>query len=236
MAAGCAADPSRKLPWLSTGASGESTYGKMNAGAASDLVIVIPAAGASSRMRGADKLLGEIEGGPLLRVVAERALATGALVVVVLPETCPGRSAALAGLEIKRVTLPNHTGGMAASIRAGMAAVQDQASGVMILPADMPDLNIEHLQKVAERFSCDPEAVVRACDAAGNPGHPVIFPRRLFAGLRALPDGEGARTVLDDEDVLFCPLPGMSAVTDLDTPEDWTAWRTTQAANRSAKS
>lgn len=187
-------------------------------------------------MRGRDKLLEEVEGTPLLRIVAERALATRASVVVVFPETRPARHAALTGLEIERVMLPDHTGGMAASIRAGMEKVQDKAHGVMILPADMPELKAVHLQQVAKCFLCNPEAVVRACDADETPGHPVIFPRRLFTALHALPDGEGARTALEAEEILLCPLPGRSALTDLDTPEDWADWRNNQAASRSAKS
>lgn len=208
----------------------------MKNGSASDLVIVIPAAGASSRMRGRDKLLEDIEGVPLLRVVAERALATGARVVVVLTEAHAARRAALEGLEIGRVTLQHHAGGMAASIRAGMAAVPDAASGVMILPADMPELHSKYLQEVAGHFSSNAEAVTRACDASGTPGHPVIFPRHLFPALRALPDGEGARAVLAGAEVSLCPLPGEVALTDLDTPENWEAWRARQAASRSARS
>jgi CTP:molybdopterin cytidylyltransferase MocA len=35
----------------------------------------------------------------------------------------------------------------------------------------------------------------------------------------------GARIVLEGETVRVLPLPGRRAVTDLDTPEDWEAWR-----------
>ena len=47
--------------------------------------ILILAAGASSRMRGRDKLLQPIRGKPILRMVVDMALATGAPVMVTLP-------------------------------------------------------------------------------------------------------------------------------------------------------
>lgn len=200
----------------------------MKASIASDLVILIPAAGASSRMQGRDKLLEDIDGAPLLRVVAQRALATGAPVVVVLSEGRDARRAALADLELSCITLPDHAGGMAASIRAGMGAVPDGCAGVMILPADMPELKTEYLEKVARQSSCNPGAVVRAVDARGAAGHPVVFPPRLFAALRALPDGEGARGAMAGEEIIPCPLPGAAALTDLDTQDDWAAWRARQ--------
>ena len=48
-------------------------------------IILIPAAGRSSRMRGRDKLLEQVGGIPLLRLRVEAALATGHQVLVTLP-------------------------------------------------------------------------------------------------------------------------------------------------------
>jgi molybdenum cofactor cytidylyltransferase len=36
---------------------------------------------------------------------------------------------------------------------------------------------------------------------------------------------QGARAVLAQEDVGLIALPGQNAITDLDTPEAWAAWR-----------
>ena len=60
---------------------------------------VVLAAGASRRMRGTDKLLEPVGGRPVLRAVAEAALASRAAeVVVVLPPGAAARRAALAGI------------------------------------------------------------------------------------------------------------------------------------------
>ncbi|MEE8454751.1 MAG: nucleotidyltransferase family protein, partial [Limibaculum sp.] len=66
-----------------------------------------------------------------------------------------------------------------------------------------------------------------AVTEAGRPGHPVLFGRRFFELLRALEGDRGARSLIEDdpEFLVDVVLPGAAAATDLDTPEDWDAWR-----------
>jgi CTP:molybdopterin cytidylyltransferase MocA len=47
----------------------------------------------------------------------------------------------------------------------------------------------------------------------------------LRAKLLALEGDEGARGILRDGEIHPVPLPGQRALTDLDTPEEWEAWR-----------
>jgi CTP:molybdopterin cytidylyltransferase MocA len=189
------------------------------------IVILIPAAGASARMRGRDKLLEEIEGEPVLRRQVRAAQATGWPVVVCLRSDRPERRAALAELDVELIEVPDPETGMAASIRAGMSAVADEYRGVMILPADMPDLKTEHFQILEECFEGKPNVIWRGASEDGRQGHPVLFPALHFSALRQLPDGDGARDVMTGQNVQLCPLPGQAAVTDLDTPEEWARWR-----------
>jgi CTP:molybdopterin cytidylyltransferase MocA len=192
-----------------------------------DIVIVIPAAGASSRMRGGDKLLEEIGGEPLLRRMARIAAGTGAKVIVTLPEGGPHmapRRAELTGLAVRMMPVRDAHEGMAASLRAGVGAA-GSAVGLMVMLPDMPDITDADLRTLMAAFSDQPTATIRATTAEGEPGHPVIFPRRLFAELGVLTGDTGGKRVLIGEDVRPCPLPGRHAVTDLDTPEAWAAWR-----------
>jgi CTP:molybdopterin cytidylyltransferase MocA len=55
----------------------------------------------------------------------------------------------------------------------------------------------------------------------------VLFGRRFFEPLRALEGDRGARSLIEDypEFLVDVVLPGGAAATDLDTPEDWDAWR-----------
>lgn len=182
-------------------------------------------------MRGADKLLETVAGQPLLRHQAQTALATGARVFVTLPPDRPERALALAGLPVTALTVPDPSEGLAASIRAGVAALPEGAAAVMILLADLPDLAPADLALMIDAFRDDPAApILRATAADGTPGHPVILPRRHFGALLALRGDDGARDLLRDApDLRRIALPGTRATTDLDTPEAWAAWRSRAA-------
>lgn len=189
--------------------------------------ILIPAAGASRRMRGADKLLQDVNGLPLLRHQVLSALATGAQVLVTLPMDRPDRLRCLDGLPVQIVAIPDPAEGMAASIRLGVSALPPDTQAVMILLADLPDLATDDLEAMLTAYRDDPAApILRATAADGTPGHPVIFPRRHFAALAELIGDNGARALLARaSDVRLFPLQGTRATTDLDTPEAWAEWR-----------
>lgn len=187
------------------------------------LTTVILAAGASSRMRGGDKLLEVVEGQPLLRRLAEAAIRAGGPVRVVLPADRPERQAVLKGLAVGIVIARDAASGMSASLRAGIAGLDGP---VMILPADMPELDQEALRQMQAAQSAAPEAILRGA-SGDTPGHPVIFPADLLPELARLNGDEGARAVIAAHRgrLRLVPLPGRAALTDLDTPEDWALWR-----------
>lgn len=193
---------------------------------AAPLHILILAAGASSRMRGRDKLLEEVQGAPLLRHIASQALATGLAVTVTLPPDRPLREAALSGLAVRQVLVPNAGHGLSASLRAGLASLPPD-SAVMVLLADLPEMGTADLSTMARARDAYPDAILRGTAADGTPGHPVIFPSWARADLAALTGDDGARPVLKAQAarVVAVPLPAAHATTDLDTPEDWAAWR-----------
>ncbi|MHC0052915.1 nucleotidyltransferase family protein [Actibacterium sp. D379-3] len=193
------------------------------------VAILVLAAGASRRMRGADKLLQPVDGVPLLRRQAMAAQATGAPVFVALPDAAGPRRAALDGLDVSIVAVARAAEGMAHSLCAGVAAMPATVAAMMVVPADMPDLTANDFAHLISQFRDDPDVpLLRATSSGGVPGHPVLFPRRVFAALSRLTDDTGARSVLDAHRAALrlVPLPDRRAITDLDTPEDWAAWRT----------
>ena len=187
--------------------------------------ILILAAGAASRMRGADKLLEPVDGVPLLTRIARAALATGLPVTVALAPDRPARRAALNGLAVTPVTVPDPGLGMAASLVAGLAAMPP--GPVMLLLADLPEITAEDLRAVLQAAATAPQLIHRGTAADGTPGHPVLFPPWARAEMAALQGDEGARGLLrrHADRVRPVPLPGRHATTDLDTPEDWAAFR-----------
>jgi molybdenum cofactor cytidylyltransferase len=198
-----------------------------------DIAILIPAAGSSSRMRGRDKLTEEVQGVPLLRHQAERAIATGAHVIVTLPDHDHPRAAVLAGLPVQLVAVPDSHLGMSASIRRGVALMPRGMAALVILPADMPELGTEDISALIDGFHATPHPMLQqACAADGTPGHPVLFPADCFQALQRLDGDSGARKVLQANlhRLRRLPLDGERALVDLDTPEAWAAWRASEVA------
>ncbi len=190
--------------------------------------ILILAAGASSRMAPRDKLLEPVAGEPILRRTARIALGASTSVIVVLPPDRPARTAALDGLPVQTVIATDAALGMTASLRAGILAAP-QAPGLMVLPADMPGFQTSDLIHLIGLFVQDPARLLRGSSDNGQPGHPAIFPRDLWPALAALTGDEGGRSVIiaNRHRLTLVPLPGDRAILDLDTPEDWDAWRQT---------
>jgi molybdenum cofactor cytidylyltransferase len=194
--------------------------------------IVILAAGQSSRMRGTDKLLEVVAGAPLIRRQAITALEVGLPVWITLPPNKPLRAAALEGLPVSLVYVPDAEMGLAHSIRAANSAVPSGWS-IFLLLADLPDIEAQDLQKVYSAAKQSPNSIIRATTEAGLPGHPIVFPASYRAELGRLTGDQGAREILKKQaaDTVFVRLPGERALTDLDTPEQWADWRAQRAAD-----
>ena len=195
------------------------------------LTILIPAAGASARMRGLDKLLLEIDGQPLLRRTGQIALAAHPQVLITLRPQDAARRQAVHDLPITILTIADAREGLSASLRAGAAFL---TGALMILPADMPELTAQDLRQMIEAANRSPTDILRATTADGTPGHPVIFPPDLLPAFARLSGDAGARSILQAHRhrVRLIALPGSHAITDLDTPEAWAAWRqTTRTGN-----
>lgn len=195
-----------------------------------DPQILILAAGASSRMGGRDKLLEEVGGLPLVARLARMALATGRPVTLALPPDRPDRQAALAGLPLRLVVAERAREGLAESLKAGIAALPAPAP-VLLLLADLPELQGDDLGAVLAAGAEAPDLIWRGASAVGQPGHPVWLPAWLRPEIQHLTGDQGARELLQRhrDKVRLVPLPDARAITDLDTPEDWADWRQRQA-------
>lgn len=187
--------------------------------------ILIPAAGAALRMRGADKLLEPVDGVPVLARLAGAAILAGARVLVTLPGDGSRRSAerrrALDGLAVEILEVAAGEG-MAASVRAGAMVARGP---LMVLPADMPEIGAAEIGAVWDAAEREPARIWRGAGGDGTPGHPVVFPPALLAELAALSGDTGGREVIGCHGAGLVALPGRKATLDLDTPEDWAAWR-----------
>lgn len=185
--------------------------------------ILLLAAGASTRMRGRDKLLELIDGETLLHRAARTARDSQANTVHVV--TIEERIPSLASLEVDIITTPENQP-MSSSLTAGIAKIECDA--VVIALADMPDLTSMHYNLLISAFDpAEPDKIHRATSEDGQAGHPVLFPKRYFDELQKISGDQGARSVIKNyaQHVHNVKTTGQAAICDLDTPEDWQNWR-----------
>lgn len=186
-------------------------------------LIILLAAGTSTRMRGADKLLEPVDNKPLIRLMAERCLKAGKTRIVLGPAQ-PKRRDALDGI-IAEIVEAEADDGMAASIRAGVKGLKNQS--VMIALADMPEITASDIHLLLGLHGQGLSPIVQAAAEDGTPGQPVVFAAKYLKHLAKLHGDEGAKSILKahPHDVARIPLKGNRATLDLDTPEDWAKWR-----------
>ena len=188
--------------------------------------ILILAAGQSSRMRGADKLLQLVDGVPLVRKVAVAAIALGHPVYVALPDLTHPRAAALSDLDLTLLPIPQAVQGMSVTLREAVAHLPEFEKLMLVL-ADLPEISSSEMAAVLSASDRQSGLIWRGATEDGKPGHPIVFDgslRTQFATLSGDTGGDAIVRLLRDQTVLV-PLAGSRARRDLDTPEDWAAFR-----------
>jgi molybdenum cofactor cytidylyltransferase len=187
-----------------------------------NIAAVILAAGRSTRMGGPNKLLAEIGGRPLVRIVTEQALASQASdVIVVTGHQAEQVEKALLGLKVKFVRNPDFAEGLASSVKAGIAAVPDNADGAVICLGDMPLISAHLIDRLIEAFAPDRGNLIAVPVSDGRHGNPVLWSRRFFSELMTLDGDIGARHLIakHSEAVAEVPVEGHGAFLDIDTPQ-----------------
>ena len=183
---------------------------------------VVLAAGRSSRMGGPNKLLEQIAGRPLVRMVVDAVLASRARPVIVVTGHQRERvEAALAGLSVQFVHNAHFAGGLGTSLKTGIAALPVEADGAIVCLGDMPQVDAALIDRLIGAFDPDKGALVVVPTIQGKRGNPVVWSRRFFADLMAVEGDVGARYLIGrhPEAVAEVPLTGNAALTDVDTPE-----------------
>ena len=197
--------------------------------------VIVLAAGQASRFTGvghklAQALDGSDDSGLVLSVTLRNAIASRLPVLVVT-------SAALAPLAYQQVAArdviilpPLRSRGLGDSIAAGVSARAD-ASGWVMLPADMPRVHAATLQQVG--LALQTHAVAYA-QYRGRRGHPVGFSAELFSELVALTGDEGARRLVARYPAQAIEVDDPGVLIDIDTVQDLAALRTVQGGGPGA--
>lgn len=184
----------------------------MAGGSVAGLVL---AAGRSRRM-GEPKPLLELDGRTFLRATIE-ALRGGGCDPVAAVVASPDAEAAAreAGA---RVAEGRPGGEQIDSLRSGLDALSRDVDAAVVLPVDHPQVRAATVEALLTAWRSDPEAVVRPVHD-GKPGHPTVFPRRVWDALRDPSLERGARSVVEAARVIDVPVDDPGILVDIDTPE-----------------
>jgi molybdenum cofactor cytidylyltransferase len=183
---------------------------------------LVLAAGRSTRMGAVNKMLAEIGGKPLVRIAAEQAVASHAHpVIVVTGHEREKVEAALNGLPVRFVRNADYAEGLGTSLKAGIAAVPEEADAVVVCLGDMPQVDAALINRLIAAFDPERGALVVVPSIDGRRGNPVVWSRRFFHDLMAIQGDVGARHLIGNyaEVVVEVPVAGEAALTDVDTPE-----------------
>ncbi|MFQ3631560.1 NTP transferase domain-containing protein [Roseiflexus sp.] len=181
---------------------------------------IILAAGTSSRM-GRSKQLLDWGGRPLVRAIAETALAAGLDEVIVVIGSIAGEvGAALADLPVRLAPNPLAAAGQSTSLRAGIAALSPKVAAAVILLADQPFVTAAIIEALVRAWR-DRYAPIVAPVFAGTRGNPVLFDRSMFAELLAIEGDQGARSIIASNlaRVHSVHFDNKRPLLDIDTPE-----------------
>jgi molybdenum cofactor cytidylyltransferase len=188
----------------------------------SRVAALVLAAGRSSRMRGVNKLLAELDGDPLVAHAVDAALAsTAANVVVVTGHQAARVRAALAGRDVEFAHNRYYARGLSSSLRRGLAALDAGTAGALICLGDMPWVSPADLDALIAAFA-RADAPICVPVRGRRRGNPVLWPARHFPALCALQGDVGARGLLRRyaREVVRVPMRSAGVTRDVDTPAD----------------
>jgi molybdenum cofactor cytidylyltransferase len=197
---------------------------------------VLLAAGASKRFGTDNKLLAEINGRPMVRVVADALLGAGCIdgVLVVTGHDDQSIRRVLESLPVRFIFNADWRDGMGTSIAFGVSKLSAALDGAAIVPGDMPFLTSNVIERLGARFEeRNGTSIVFPVTPAGAQRNPVIWPRRLFGLLEGLTGPEGGKRLLSElaDSSSAVLIPDEKVLLDIDTPDDISAASKVRATN-----
>jgi molybdenum cofactor cytidylyltransferase len=191
------------------------------------IVAILLAAGRSQRMGNRNKLLMEVGGQPMVRRAAETLLQSRAReVIAVLGHDRRPVAAALAGLPLRIVVNGDYASGQMSSVHAGVAAIADDPTGIVVALADQPALEPTDVDFLVDAFLALPEPKILVPVYGGQRGNPIVLPGMQRQALEAGGVNFGCRNLIErhPEAVVRIEAPNPHYVQDIDTPAAYDAW------------
>ncbi len=192
-------------------------------GAATNISLILLAAGSSSRL-GQSKQMLPVAGVPLLEHAAKTALASGVKdIIVILGANEQPHLNAIQTLPV--TTIANHywKSGIGSSIKSGLNYLirkSPDTEAVILMVCDQPSLTSQHLRNLIETFN-QTKAPIVASRYANTLGVPALFARSFFTNLLMLRDEQGAKKLIEQFQTQVKPVDFPEGSIDIDTQEDY---------------
>jgi molybdenum cofactor cytidylyltransferase len=172
---------------------------------------------------GSPKQLLVVRGKPLLELVVEQANASRLDEVVVVLGAAADEIQKRVDMGRARVLLnPDHTSGMASSLKAGISSLGAEVDRVVVILGDQPDVDAALLNRLLDlQASSGLPSAALSFNGLLHP--PVVLKRELWADLMSLEGDVGCRAVIRARPEMVARLPVETELThpvDLDTPAD----------------
>jgi molybdenum cofactor cytidylyltransferase len=185
---------------------------------------ILLAAGSSSRF-GSDKRSYPVNGVPMLQRTLGVLVDAVRSVTVVLKQCDRDILPQLLGEfsndpRVLPLLLDHPAAGIGSNLALAVAHLPAECAGVLVMLADMPYVQSQTVQAVADSFNVGKiiAPVFSGDDGNEQRGHPVLFARQFFQELELLTGDSGARSVLQRhaDSILYLPVPDAGILRDID--------------------
>ncbi len=195
---------------------------------------IVLAAGQSRRMGPINKLLAEIDGVPMLNRVIDGVLGSKAGPTIVVTGHEEGRVKKAIGRrrKVELVHNPDFAQGLSTSLAQGIAALPEDADGVLVCLGDMPRVSAKVIDRLIDAFNPREGRAICVPTHFGKRGNPVLFGRRFFAEMMVVSGDVGARHLIGEhaEVVAEVETADDAVLLDVDSPDALTAIKQTGKA------
>lgn len=185
------------------------------------IAALVLAAGQSRRM-GANKMLAEIDGLPMLAGVVDMALRSQARPVLVVTGHQSERARqALGDRPVSIVENADFAQGLSTSLKAGLRALPDDVDGVVVCLGDMPRVTAAHIDRLIAAFNPVEGRAICVPTFGGRQGNPVLWDRRFIPEMLKLSGDVGAKRLIGahSESVAEVAMSDAGVLLDVDTPQ-----------------
>lgn len=149
--------------------------------------------------RDRNKLMAELDGEPLFMKAVHAAVKSKASpVFVITGYRHEELEEALEDLDVNIIYNPDYISGVKTSIRLGVKSVPGFCRGVLLIPADMPNITDSYLNKMIKALSAEEKPQVLFSTVKGIKKNPVLWSRELYDRADIAPEDTDLRTVFMD--------------------------------------